>query len=78
MEPTIHDGQIVVAEGLSYLWRPPKVGEIVLCSWQSKKLVKRIVGLRQGNYLLRGDNREDSLEIGLVGKEMILAKVVFV
>jgi signal peptidase I len=45
MEPTLHSGQLAVANRLAFLFRPPRRGDIVVV-WSGRDLIiKRIVGL---------------------------------
>lgn len=56
MHPFIRDGDLVTLSPLG--GRRPGVGQVVACCHpQSGKLaVHRILGLKQGRYLIRGDN----------------------
>ena len=75
MEPTLKNGQVVVADYLSFRFRPPQVGDIILFDFGSKKLIKRITQIQERGYLVAGDNRADSLKIDLVAKDKVIAKI---
>lgn len=55
MEPTLHDGEQLVFGRF-----PWHLGGVVLAEVEEGPVVKRVVGLRKGNLLLSGDNKEIS------------------
>lgn len=80
MEPVFREGEYVLAETLSYLFKNPAIGELVIAESpiDGRKLLKRIVEIRGNSYFLEGDNKvhsADSRDFGAVKKDEILAKV---
>lgn len=58
MIPTFQDGQYLVIDELSYLWRGPKRGEVVIFRYPkdpSKFFIKRVIGLPGETVSLRND-----------------------
>ena len=47
MQPTLHEGERVIVDKISYLFRPPARGDIVVLDLQGEPedLIKRVVGL---------------------------------
>lgn len=80
MQPTISSGQSVLVSGIPYVFKNPKVGDIVLVKGQGKKhLVKRIARIQNNTYFVRGDNPKDSLDskdFGVVERKNLIAKVL--
>src|SRR6266581_1853828 len=79
MEPAIKNGQTVLVNRLSYLFKQPKIKEIVAFKYGGKVLIKRITKRENGKYFLSGDNPNDSMDsrvFGLVAKRAIIGKFV--
>lgn len=82
MRPALFAGQYILSEQLSYFFRNPAIGEVVILKSQicGRKLVKRIAVVKNGSYFVVGDNPENSLDsrnFGPVKKEDILARVCY-
>jgi len=80
MEPILKDNDTILVSGLMYLFKKPKINDIVAFVYKDKVLVKRIVRKTNGKYFLAGDNSKDSLdsrEFGFVFKNRILGKVIY-
>ncbi len=80
MEPTLHDGQIVLLNKLAYFFSLPKEKDIVaLRDPRDKKiLIKRIIKKEKNKFFVQGDNKAestDSRKFGMIGKNDILGKV---
>lgn len=80
MEPVFRAGEYVLAEKLSYLWKKPAIGELVIVKSpiDGRKLLKRIAEIRGNGYFVEGDNKMhsmDSCDFGPVKMSEILAKV---
>ena len=78
MEPTVKDGQVVWVNRWAYLLSQPQVKDIVLFKLGDKFFVKRIIQVKKAEYLLSGDNRQDSLDsrqFGFVQQKDIVGKV---
>lgn len=84
MEPSLKDGSIFLVNNWAFLFRAPKIGEVVTFFNPNKtgeRLCKRITAFYPGEnaYELCGDNQFDSLDsrsFGRVKKEAILGKVL--
>lgn len=77
MEPALKNGQEVLVSKLSYLFLKPKVGDIIAFKNSSKWIIKRIKELKGDRYLVKGDNKFDSMEFGWIERKDILGKVVY-
>src|SRR3970040_1605954 len=81
MEPTLKAGDYVIINKLSYLFRRPSKGDIVVFKHSTEKfLIKRIAEVKDSEYFVLGDNREfstDSRHFGAIGKNHIVGKVWF-
>ena len=82
MEPTLQDGQTVLVDHRAYKNVSPVVGDVVLAQWEKHSKtpsIKRISGMEEDRYILRGDNparSTDSAELGSLPIDGLLAKVV--
>jgi len=81
MEPTLKAGDYVMINKLSYLFRRPSIGDIVVFRHPSDNqnfLIKRIAEVKDSRYFVLGDNREfstDSRHFGSIGRNLIVGKV---
>lgn len=58
MEPNFHDGDYLIIDELSYLFRAPERGEVVVFRYPqnpSQRFIKRIIGLPQEKIELKED-----------------------
>lgn len=81
MEPAISAGITLLVSSISYIFKEPKIGDIVVFSVAGKTFVKRIKKKEGQRYFLSGDNTNDSLDsrkLGWVRREDIQGKVVWV
>ncbi len=81
MAPSLQDGKLVILDKVSYKFRSPKAGEVVVAHTPlGIEVVKRIIKeTAPGKYWLEGDNKEastDSREFGPVGQEAIVGRVL--
>jgi len=80
MQPIISSGQSVLVSSIPFLFKKPKVGDIVLIKGKDKKhLVKRIARIQNNTYFVTGDNPKDSLDskdFGFVERKNIIAKML--
>ena len=76
MEPTIQNGEEVLASSFPFLIRKPRKGDIVVFERNKKLIVKRVKEVENGNVLVNGDNSKDSRNFGLVGINEIKGKVI--
>ncbi len=76
MEPFLKEGSVVFT--LSFF--PIKISDVVVVKYDNKKLIKRVIEIKNGKMYLEGDNKKDSLDskkIGWIDRENILGKVIF-
>ena len=81
MEPTLLEGDQVIASPLPYRWRPPAVGDLVVLRHPTEPrfLVKRVVDVDGQRVSVRGDNRDrstDSRAFGPVSRDALVGKVL--
>ena len=79
MSPTLHDGQIIFVNRLSYIFKNPKIGEIVAAKINGKTFIKRITKIDGEKLFLSGDNEKDSFDsrrFGLISKKEIIGKII--
>ncbi len=81
MEPQIKNKNTVLVSSILYLFKNPKVGDIVAFkNFDGKILIKRITKKQTGNFFIEGDNKKDSLDsknFGMISKDKILGKVIY-
>jgi len=81
MEPILKNGDTVLVSDLSYLFKSPKIDDIVAFKGkESEVLIKRIKGIKNGKFFLRGDNKDDSFDsknFGYIEKENIIGKLIY-
>jgi len=81
MQPTLENGDLVLASSLPYLFKNPKTNDIVTFKEKTGKvLIKRITKIENGRYYVVGDNKYDSLDsrvLGNIKKSEILGKVIY-
>lgn len=78
MEPALKNNNIVLVSNLFYIFKEPKVNDIVAFKFNNKKMVKRISQIKDNQYFVIGDNINDSLDsrkIGFIDRKNILGKV---
>ncbi|MCL5435203.1 MAG: S26 family signal peptidase [Patescibacteria group bacterium] len=81
MEPFIKNNSIVFASGIPYLFKNPKVNDIVVFKdKEGKTLIKRITRNKKDRYFVAGDNKGDSLDsrqLGDISKRQVIGKVIY-
>ena len=81
MEPLLKTGDTVLISGFLYLFKNPKINDIV--AFKEKKgevLIKRIREVKNGGFFVSGDNKKDSLDskdFGYISKEFIIGKLIY-
>jgi len=81
MSPFLKPQDIILASSIPYFFSNPKVKDVVVARVNGKNLVKRIRSISQKEYLLEGDNKNDSMDsrsFGAILKKNIIGKVIFV
>ncbi|HSX10065.1 MAG TPA: signal peptidase I [Candidatus Saccharimonadales bacterium] len=81
MVPTIQQGDSVLVNRMSYLFRSPNVDDIIaLYDPRDRKiLIKRIIKIEKGKYFVQGDNKNsstDSRVFGMIGRVDIIGKII--
>lgn len=61
-----------------YFFTSPKVGDIVVFRNNGKYIIKRIKSSKYGKYEIKGDNKSDSKDFGLLDKKDIIGKVIYI
>lgn len=82
MEPFISSGDVILVNRLSYLFKNPKIGDVIIIKNNSKKkyLIKRIQRIREKTYFVGGDNKKESIDsrnFGWITKKDIVGKMLF-
>jgi nickel-type superoxide dismutase maturation protease len=81
MEPFLKNGDLVLVTGLIYIFKNPKINDIVAFRVSSGKvLIKRIREIKNGLFFVSGDNKKDSLDskdFGLISKKSIIGKLIY-
>lgn len=81
MEPSIRNGEKIIASYIPYLFKTPKINDIVIVRLKDNLiLVKRIIQISNGKYFVLGDNKKDSLDgrsFGNLSRKQILGKMIF-
>ncbi len=84
MEPDFKQGDYVIVNRLSYIFKSPSNGDVVVFKHPKEKnkfLIKRILKTTNaGKYFAVGDNQKyskDSRQFGPVKRNLIVGKVLF-
>lgn len=78
MTPTFRKGDVVLVNRLSYFFKKPKIGDIIVLK-KEKYIIKRVSRVNKGGVFVLGDNRKestDSRKFGWVNKKLIRGKVI--
>jgi nickel-type superoxide dismutase maturation protease len=81
MSPTFNEGEEILVNRLSFLFKKPKAGDIIACKdpRDRKILIKRISKIEDNKYFVVGDNKQnstDSRKFGMIEKSDILGCVL--
>lgn len=81
MEPQIKNGSTVLVSNIFYIFKNPKVNDIIAFkNAAGKVLIKRITKKENGSFFIEGDNKKDSSDsknFGMISKDKILGKVIY-
>lgn len=80
MEPAFKNGDIVIASNIPYIFRKPKVKDVIAALVKEKIYIKRVKNINNGKYFIEGDNKRDSIDskkLGSINKKQILGKIVY-
>lgn len=75
MLPRLKPKDIILVSSLPYIFKSPKIGDIVLFRNNKTIMVKRIVEIKDNKLKIEGDNKKDSFSIGWIKKDDIIGKV---
>ena len=81
MYPALKQGDTVIINRFSYLFKNPSIGDIVLVKKpkESRVILKRVTEVKNDLYFLSGDNKKestDSRKFGYIQKKHILGKML--
>lgn len=79
MSPVIKENQKVIASSLPYIFRKPRIKDIVVFKINNKVFIKRIDSIEKNKYFVTGDNKNDSIDsrsFGVIERKNILAKLI--
>jgi signal peptidase I len=80
MEPDYEEGVYVLINRLAYLAARPKIGDVIALRHPTdeEKILLKVIDreLPDKNYAVKGFNKADSLNLGSVGRNVILGKAV--
>ena len=71
MEPAFSEGDYVVVNKLNYLFRKPKIKDVIVVRHNRKFLLKRIISASPDRYSVQGDNRKYNSPIKIERKQII-------
>lgn len=74
--PILNPNDRVLVSSIPYYISPPKVGDIVVFKYGGKFMIKKIVKIKSGRYLVTGENKNDSLKIPKIERKDIVGKVI--
>ena len=77
MMPIFSPGDRVIVSSLPYWFFSPKIGDTVLFRYENKYMIKRISMIDGKWYMVKGENKNDSLKVPKIKKEDIVGKVIF-
>lgn len=83
MLPTLRSADIILASSLPYLFRKPRINDIIITKdpRDNRSIIKRIVRIENSHYFLQGDNEKestDSRQFGMIERKNITGKVIYV
>lgn len=81
MEPTLKQNELIIISSIPYLFKNPRINDIVaIKSKENKIFIKRIKKITKNNYIVLGDNKNDSFDsrnFGPIKKEEIIGKYIY-
>lgn len=82
MLPALKPGQDVLCFNWAYLWKNPKIGDVVVINLKGEDMIKRVRQISSDRGIfVQGDNGKestDSRSFGAVDKSEIIGKVIIV
>lgn len=76
MMPSFKPNDKVLASSIPYLFNSPKKGDIIVFKYKGKFLMKKISKVDGEGFMVEGENKSDSLNIGKIRREEILGKLI--
>lgn len=76
MEPKINNGSFFLASSLPFVFRKPRIGDIVIFKSGDRIIVKKISKIESNKYIIKGENEMDSFKFKPIKRNEILGKVV--
>lgn len=77
MMPVFKPNDRVIVSSIPYIFSKPRIRDVVVFRYNDKMLVKRIIKVSNNLFEIRGDNKNDSLDVNSVKRDKILGKVIF-
>lgn len=78
MLPTLKPNQEILVSSWPYYFKKPQVGDIIAFQKNGIYIVKRISAQEKDKYQVKGDNKNDSKDYGLINKKDIVGKLIYV
>jgi len=78
MQPLLKPGQVILISSIPYLFRKPKVGDIIAFKKGEKFIVKRMSKIAGHKLLVTGDNKVDSKDFGWIERKEIIGMVIYI
>ena len=81
MSPFLKDGDLIIISYIPFLFKKPKINEVIAISYNRKIIIKRIKQIQENKYFLEGDNKKDSFDsrnFGSIKKSDILGKIIYI
>lgn len=79
MQPFLNEGDRVVVFRWAYIFSQPKKGDVIVFHGSGgKAYLKRITAVAAENeFIVEGDNKEDSKKVPPITRKSIIGKVIF-
>ncbi len=82
MEPTLRENDLILISNIPYLFKKPKINDIVAFKIKKEKtiFIKRIKRIENSRYFVYGDNKNDSYDSGKFGEiteKQIMGKLIY-
>jgi phage repressor protein C with HTH and peptisase S24 domain len=78
MFPAIKDSSFFIASSLPFIYRDPKIGDMILFEVDNKIIVKKVIKVENDLIFIEGDNKMDSKKFNPIKKNEIIGKVIWI
>lgn len=78
MMPTLKPNQEILVSSIPYLFRSPKVGDVIAFKMGRQYIVKRLKKATSNRFQVAGDNQNDSKDFGWIERKSIIGKVIYI